>query len=275
VRSISGTLLALGLCIAAPSLRASISFGTGATNTPGSIGNSLVFSGTGLNVTAYAFSTTHNSNTTLDQAAVGWWSPGLGVCNTNEFVGTCLTSGPPEHAIGNELDTGVTPNVQNFDFILLQFSVPLTSVSLTLDPFGTHDMDATYFAGNCASTLGCTPANFLTNIINKADTQAGLQAITGGTLITNPVIAGSFTGCGVSCSTQQTFSISGIPSSGVNWVLIGASTAANYGGDGNPDYFKLNAMNYSTVPEPATFGLAGAALAAIGLLRRKKRSAIV
>ena len=64
---------------------------------------------------------------------------------------------------------------------------------------------------------------------------------------------------------------------GVNWILIGASTS-HY--SGSNDYFKLKSMSFTTgaaTPEPATFGLAGAALAAMGLLRarKKKRSAIV
>jgi len=259
----------LGLCIAAPSLRASISFTGGAGQ--GSTGNSLSFSGTGLNVTAYAFSTTGNSNTTLAQAALGQYSFGLGICNSNEFQGSdgCSATSPQwEHSISNEPDVVNGVTVTNYDFVLLQFSVPLTSIQLTLSPFGqTVGMDATYFTGNCTGT--CTPSNFLTNIVSKADTTAGLSTITGVTGVTT----GSYTGCASKCSTDQTFTIT--PTGGVNWLLIGANTAANYGGDGIWDTFKLESMGYATAPEPATFGLAAAALAAIGLLRRKKLLAAV
>ena len=69
----------------------------------------------------------------------------------------------------------------------------------------------------------------------------------------------------------------------VNWILVGATTQAYYG-DGScgtnnsnvglgkscdEDYFKLNGLSGS-VPEPATFVLAGSALLGLGLLRRKK-----
>jgi hypothetical protein len=252
MRALSSGLLLLGLCIgAAPSLRASISFTGGAGQ--GTTGNSLSFSGTGLNVTAHAFSTTGSSGT-LAQAALGQWSPGLGVCNTVEIATPCTS---PNHAVDS---SGAV------DFVLLQFSVPLTSISLTLSPFGTtQDMDATYFFGNCTGT--CTAANFLTNILGKADTTVGLAAITGVT----GVNTGSFLTSPTNLNT--TFSLSGLPGSGVNWVLIGANTADT---DGVADYFKLNSMSYGTVPEPATFGLAGIALAAMGFLRaRKKRSATV
>jgi hypothetical protein len=244
-----GTTLFLGLCIAtAPNLRAAISFAGANAGSQTTVGNSLSFSGTGLNVTAYAFSTTGASGT-LAQAALGEYSGnGLGVCNSNEIAATCTS---PNHAIDNG---------GSIDFVLLQFSVPLTSIQLTLSPFGTtQDMDATYFTGNC--TGACTPANFLTNILGKADTTAGLSAITG--------VTGVSTGSFISPTTNvsQTFSVSGIPAGGVNWILIGANTT---NADGVVDYFKLNSMSYTSgVPEPATFGMAGAALAGLALLRKR------
>ncbi|MBZ5676544.1 MAG: PEP-CTERM sorting domain-containing protein [Acidobacteriia bacterium] len=263
MRALSTTLL-LGLCIGlAPSLHASVSFATGNGTVNGS---SIVFNGGTFTATATAFSTTGNSNTTLATATLGQYTYGLGVCNSNENAGGCTTSGPPEHAVSNQTDTGVFPNVQNFDFVLLQFSVPLSSIQLTLSPFGTtEDMDATYFTGNCTGT--CTATNFRTNIIGKTDTTSvstGLAAITG----VSGVSTGSFTSPTTNISQSFTLNNAGP----VNWVLIGASTAANYGGNGVADYFKLYSMDGSTgVPEPATFGMAGAALAALGLLRRRKR----
>src|SRR3954462_14151868 len=89
VRVLSTTLL-LGLCVGlAPSLRASISFAGANAGSQTTVGNSLSFSGTGLNVTAYAFSTTGASGS-LAQAALGEYSGnGLGVCNATEIAATC------------------------------------------------------------------------------------------------------------------------------------------------------------------------------------------
>lgn len=250
-----GSLLLLALCIGvAPSLKASVSFSGANAGSTTTVGNSLPFSGTGLNVTAYAFSTTGGSGS-LAQAALAEYSGlGLGVCNSVEIAATCSS---PNHAVDN---------AGNIDFVLLQFSVPLASISLTLNPFGTNDMDATYFYGTCSGT--CTTSNFLTNILSKQPTTVGLSAITGVT----GVGTGNYTSPNPA-STPQTFTLNN--PGFVNWVLIGASTAANLGGDNVNDYFKLQSMDYSTTPEPATFGLAGAALAAIALLRRKKSSTIV
>jgi hypothetical protein len=270
VRALSTTLLLFGLCIGvAPSLRASVSFtsGNGASCNSGA---SLCFTSGGVSVTATAFSTTGGSNTTLATATLGQYSYGLGVCNSNETVGGCSTSNPPEHAVSNELDIGVSPNVKNYDFILLQLSVPLSSIQLTLSPFNSAvDMDATYITGNCLAANGCTSSNLLTNIIGKLPTVSGTNNLTTITGVTG-VALNNYTGVGQTAPKvnnvyqDQVVNVLGIPTGGVNWILIGANTTNS---DGYPDYFKLEMLS---TPEPATFGLAGAALAALGLLRRKK-----
>ena len=56
-----------------------------------------------------------------------------------------------------------------------------------------------------------------------------------------------------------------------NALLIGARVSGN-GADGNIDRFKIESLTVNTTaPEPATFGLAGAALVGLGLLRRRIR----
>jgi len=261
------TALFLGLCIGlAPSMHASVSFESGNGS---ACGTGLCFGGGAFTVTANAYSTTGSSNTTLATATLGQYSYGLGDCNSNENVGGCQVSGPPEHAISNQLDSGVYPSVRNYDFVLLTFSVPVNSITLVLNPFGsTVDMDASYFSGKCASpcTVGSS-GNLLTSVLGKVNsngtnTLGTISGVTG-------VSAGQYTTVGSGSNQLQYVTIT--PTSSVNWILIGASLN-NYGGaDSYSDYFKLDSIySYSTVPEPATFGMAGAALAALGLLRRRK-----
>jgi hypothetical protein len=244
LKTIGSTLLLLGLCIAAtPALHASVSFaGNGGQGTDGNI---LTFPSGAFTVTASAWSTTGNSGTTFANAALGQWgSYGLGVCNDVEVSGGCSTN-PPEHAIGNS---------PYFDFVLLTFSQPVYSVSLTLSTFGTaQDTDITYFVGSCSpapvGSVDCSP---------NGKTLATVSSIAG---LTN---YGTFNN-NTSGTGDRTVNLSTANNSPINWVLVGGSTLAGYSGD----YFKLSGMGYTTTPEPATFGLAGAALLGLGMLRKK------
>ena len=250
MRAVSSAALLVGLCIVAPSLRASISFeGAGGQ---GTTGNSLSFSDGLFTVTATAWSNTGASGA-LATAALGQYSIGLGDCNSSEIAATCTS---PQHAIDNS---------GHFDFVLLTFSQPVNSISLSLTgTFGgtSYDTDATYYVGNCTpSSTSCSPSGI--TLVNLA----------------------SISGFGANFNTQNSdtsvdgnrifsLDLSGTGSGGVNWVLIGATTQASYTGN---DFFKLDSMTYTTgVPEPATFGLSGAALLGLGLLRaRKKRPSTV
>ena len=243
----------MGICVlAAPALHASVSFtGNGGQGTDGNI---MTFSSGSFVVTASAWSTTGNSNTTFANASLGQYSFGLGVCNDVEIASnsTC-TSNPPEHAIGNS---------GNFDFVLLTFSQPVTSVSLVLSTFNTaQDTDVTYYVGSCGSvpnnTVNCGPnGKTLANI----NTIAGLSNVQTHSDLTT-----------LTTNRTVTLDLTGTGSAGVNWVLVGATTLTNYTGN---DYFKLESMSYTTTPEPATFGLAGAALLGLGLLRSRKKRAL-
>ena len=286
MKALSTTLLLLGLCVGlAPSLRATTSFTTTVTSGPcqtgaqgqGSNGNTRCFidsSNSSFTVMATAWSTTGGSGGltgTLQSAALGEYGApldyGLGVCNQAEWTAysTCSSSGAsPEHPIDNN---------GNVDFVLLQFSQPISSISLTLSPFGqSEDMDATYISGLCSGS--CTTANFL-------------SALTGGTILPTQTSLDGIQGAGTSnvflsnfyTATKSTLDVStgNLNLSGnVNWILIGASTS----NDAYNDFFKLKSMDFtvgSTTPEPATFVLAGSALLGLGLLRarKKKRSEIV
>lgn len=260
MRAITKTLL-LGLCIGiVPSLHASPSFASG-NNTAGTDANILCYSTSGSTscagsyfVAASAWSTTGTSGQLATAALGQWGSFGLGVCNDVErSSGSTCTSSPPEHAAGN---------VGYLDFILLTFSQPLTSVTLTLSTFNTtQDTDISYFTGNCTAVGGCSPLG---------------KTVTGGTPTLGTSGFSSFYAAPANnadpLNGTRTVTLNLGGQSGVNWVLIGASTA-----DTTPDdYFKLQGMGYTSgVPEPATFGLAGFALAAIAFLRRKKKASAI
>jgi hypothetical protein len=254
VRAVSTALLFVGLCVIAPSARASISFaGSGGQGTNGNV---LTFCQTGVppcgagvfTVMASAWSNT-GSGGDLATADLGQYNPfGLGVCNSSELAaaGGCQ---PPQHAIDNS---------GHLDFVLLTFSQPVQSITLTLSPFNTINdpMNATYIVGDCKPTpTSCSP-NGKTVSMESAMTGFSTVSVTG-LNSGNPAH-----------DVTLTLNLTGTGTSGVNWVLIGANISET------DDYFKLEGMTYSTTPEPATLGLAGIALLGIGLLRaRKKRSA--
>ncbi|MBZ5634440.1 MAG: hypothetical protein LAO55_15060 [Acidobacteriia bacterium] len=248
MRVAGSALLLLGLCLGpAPTLRATTVFsGAGGK---GTIGNSLSFNGSDFLITASAWSLSNlDTSTTFAQAALGQWSAGLAVCDSGEFA-SCSS---PNHAVDN---SGYK------DFVLLQTNRALSSIQLVLSPFGQgRDTDITYFVGNCTGT--CSPLGM---------TAANLQTLfTPGHFI-GPV--NSFDGSGANSATGTVNLNLGVTGSSVNWILISATTAS-YLGDSRysqyNDYFKINGVG---TPEPATFGLAGAALLAMGLLGvRKKRS---
>jgi hypothetical protein len=71
-----------------------------------------------------------------------------------------------------------------------------------------------------------------------------------------------------SYATSRTVSI--VNNAGVNAMLV----SARISGDSKSDYFKISNVSVDTVsdePEPGTFLLTGAALAALGLVRRGKK----
>ena|GEM_PF-6821448 len=277
-----GTLLLLGLCVGvAPSLRASVAFSSGGTT----CGSSICYSASGLNVTATGLSATFTNVNTASPSVGTLSTTGTSITQYSGYgLGVCDPSDPgcgyPEHAIDN--------NGGRVDFVLLQLSAPLSSISLTLNPFYGYpyytprDMDATVITGYCA-----TSACFSSLLSGQTPTAAGLATLTA---IPGMSYVSSFDNCSISNCAQPgsagttnnvTLTLTGV-GTGVNWILVGATTQSYYGDTSSsksPDYFKLNAMSYtvgSSVPEPATFGMAGAALLGLGLLRaRKKRSAAV
>jgi len=127
------------------------------------------------------------------------------------------------------------------DFVLFTFSTPVTSVTITIDPVCDCDTNASYYVGKGLNPLG--------------DTLAQLGTVTNSNQISPDV--------------TRSITLSGL-GTGVTSILFGASTS------GTDNYFKIESLSVTegaTAPEPATFGLAGAALIGLGVIRRKSRRA--
>jgi len=225
--------LSLGLAFLASAHAGPITFSNTSGNLgQGTVGNNITQTVSGETVTATAWSVTGNGGTTFQTAALGQYSGlGLGVCNVDELAATGGCQSP-QHEVD---DSG------QFDFVLFHFSSPVTAVSIVIDPVCDCNTDASYIAGN--------------NLSPSGDTLAQL-----GTFTTNNETTPDVT---------RTITISGL--NDVNSLLFGASIL------GNDNYFKIQSITVTegasaaSVPEPATFGLAGVALIGLALVGRKRR----
>lgn len=97
----------------------------------GTIGNSRTFTAEGITITATAWS--YDSRAGFQQARLGLWSTGLGVCSITEPCGN------PSHQVDN---------AGQHEYVLFQFSAPIDPISVRIDPYGTYDRDVSYWTGN-------------------------------------------------------------------------------------------------------------------------------
>src|SRR5580700_5798843 len=103
--------------------------------------NIRTYTNSGVTVTVTGWSVTGNGKTTFQDANVGQYSGlGLGECDQIETI-NCSS---PNHQVDN---------ATAYDFVLFQFSSPVTPSTVTIQPYGTWDRDVTYYTGNAATGL--------------------------------------------------------------------------------------------------------------------------
>lgn len=159
-RALSSCILFGGLLAATASNAVTISFLSGPANA-GNWGNSLVFSNSGISVSASAYAETGGES----PGGTGWylfqtaqiyrWSTGLGICNRNEGLASS-TCADDEH----EVDT-----VSRDDLLVFVFNQNVNLQSITVDPYNSsgsdpNDRDITYWIGNLASMPALTTQTF-------------------------------------------------------------------------------------------------------------------
>lgn len=199
----------------------------------GSVGNVRTFPHPdGITVTATAWSYYNGS---FQQARLGRWSTGLGVCNQLE------TCGSPVHQVDN---TG-----QN-EYVLFQFSTAIDPLTVRIDPWGTYDRDASYWTGKVTLPADRLLGETYSTLIN--------------TLKFSPRIDDFG-------SIDSGFRDVPITNSGpVNALLFGARY--NGGWDGK-DYFKITKITGDPVqvPEPSSVWLIGLGLLGLGWITKRAR----
>lgn len=246
-RSILLSALVAGAALAAatPASAVVISFTGGNSSTDGTDGNVRVFSASGINLQATAWS--YNSSNTLVKSYLGRYSSGLGVTN-------------PSEGNGNSNNSHTIDNVSQKDFVLLVFDKAVNISSAVLTPYdvasGPNDNDAT--VSYATASLFASPAPSTTAISTANPVFA--------TLLANDWV--------VSGNTSPNYSTA-LNSAGKfgNVWLIGASFANP---DRNSDGFKLSSITFTAapppgVPEPATWAMliSGFGLAGVAMRRRQ------
>ena len=183
---------------------------------------------------------------------------GLGACES-----TAANCNPPLHQIDNG-NNGISGN-NDYEFLLIKFSAAVDLSSIQLGNYGDGNSDPfkiTYYTStSTAASLALAGTTLGSgNSFSAAQTQSSQSTTNGSSCVLY--------------STLCVDNLSGAATSGVTYLLIGASIA-----DNGTDYFKIQDIRASTTnntqsatPEPATFGMIGLALAGLGVYGRKRKA---
>ena len=237
VRRIRTAVLTLGSILAlvssAPVFAATSWDFMGVSDAPVSqVGNSLIFTVDGQNVTATSWADTGIGGT-LESATISRHWTGLGSCNSAE-EGDCtvFTSSESTHQVDNQGEQ---------DWVLLVFEEAVNFDLITYTPYGEADRDASYWIGNINSGQDLTGLSYsdLLNI-GFGDRVDVDQSVGDGRVSIN------FNG------------ISG------NALLIGAQLG------GVDDRMKISTLQTSVVPLPASAWLMLSGLAVLAWMRRRQ-----
>lgn len=238
-KALRGALMSLAAVSALPAIGSAQTFNTtGSMPDNGTYGNALYFSAVGkddlkLKVTGWQ---SNQSTNAIYAAYVGAYGPGMGVTGYYDAKGAY-----GYHQIDNAY--GLT------DFVMLQFSAPVTLASVTLNSF----------------TLGnaTTKSNDFAVYAASIPKTAWNSAIDLSRYVTAPSLWTSFSGGGKdgAVATNMTTASS-------EW-LVGA--AFNSGGN---DGFKIASINVAQavpVPEPASWAMMIVGLGMVGFALRARR----